>query len=268
MCRENWMPEYIEKLEDENISFFDVVQFIKQHMPRKLYSYRRINDYWRENIFKGCVHLTSASEFNDPFDCFPTIDFIKDTGTISKAYREYSKSTKPEYREAKKEIDKVVRELLGKNQRDTLVSCFTEKKDSILMWSYYTENHKGFCIEYDTAKAEIFHQQVLPVIYDDNRYNAIRLLETKNNNIILNPYVYKAKCWKHEKEWRILSTHCEEIHPNDNVYLKEAITGVYLGAKIDKDIEEEIKNWGKTEKIPIYKMELDNQKYILNSKCL
>ena len=153
----------------------------------------------------------------------------------------------------KKEIDKVVRELLGKNQRDTLVSCFTEKKDSILMWSYYTENHKGFCIEYDTAKAEIFHQQVLPVIYDDNRYNAIRLLETQNNNIILNPYVYKAKCWKHEKEWRILSTHCEEIHPNDNVYLKEAITGVYLGAKIDKDIEEEIKNWEKQKKYPFIK---------------
>lgn len=152
MCRENWMPEYIEKLEDEAISFFDITKYIQQYIPDKLYSYKKANNYWKDAVFKGCVHMSYASDFNDPFDCLPTVDFSKDSGNMAQAYRAFSTSTDPKNKIAKKEIDKIVKELLDGIQKNSLIACFTETYKSMLMWSYYTDNHKGICIEYDTKK--------------------------------------------------------------------------------------------------------------------
>jgi hypothetical protein len=42
-------------------------------------------------------------------------------------------------------------------------------------------------------------------------------------------------------------------------YLKEAISAVYLGAKINPDIEKEIKEWGESKEIPIHKMKLSEK---------
>ena len=264
MDREKWMPEYIEKLEDETISFFDVTKYIQQYMPDKLYSYKKINAYWKDAVFKGCVHMSYASDFNDPFDCLPTIDFSKDSGAIATAYREYSKSMEPRCRKAKKDIDNVVKDSLEKIQKNSLITCFTETYESMLMWSYYTDNHKGICIEYDTKKDDAFKLMTLPVVYKEKRYNAIRELTTQNKNIIMNSHLYKDACWEHEHEWRILCSEDKKEFPGNNIYMKQAISGVYLGARIESDIEEEISNWGKEENIPIYKMYLDDITYKLN----
>lgn len=268
MDREKWMPEYIEKLEDETISFFDVTKYIQQYMPDKLYSYKKINAYWKDAVFKGCVHMSYASDFNDPFDCLPTIDFSKDSGAIATAYREYSKSMEPRCRKAKKDIDNAVKDLLENIQKNALIACFTETYKSMLMWSYYAENHKGICIEYDTKKDDVFKSITLPVIYEEKRYNALRQLATQNRNIIMNSHLYKAACWKHENEWRILCSADNGVYSENNIFMKHAISGVYLGAKINVDIEKEICEWGKKENIPIYKMELDNTTYELKRRKL
>lgn len=263
-----WMPEYIRKLEDENISFEEVVEFVQQYMPKKLYAYRRINEYWRKTVFEGCVHMGYASDFNDPFDCLPTVDFSKDSTDIAKAYREFCKSKNPQYKKAKQEIDSSVNDLIENIQKNALIACFTETYKSMLMWSYYAENHKGICIEYDTKKDDVFKSITLPVIYEEKRYNALRQLATQNRNIIINSHLYKAACWKHENEWRILCSADNGVYPENNIFMKRAISGVYLGAKINADIEKEICEWGKKENIPIYKMELDNTTYELKRRKL
>lgn len=252
-----WMLEYIEKLEDEKIPFLDVAKFVKQYMPSKLYSYRRINDYWRENVFKGCIHLTPASDFNDPFDCLPTFDFEHSDSRIAEAYKAFMHS----FQKEKEEIDDIVHDLSTDNQAQTAVSCFTERFDSMLMWSYYADNHKGVCIEYDTNKYWIFNMCVLPVIYRKERYDATRILETRNVNIVMNPYLYKSDVWDHEEEWRVILP--INKFKNDNLYLKDAISAVYLGARINTDIEKEIREWGTSNGIPIYKMKLSEKTYEL-----
>lgn len=260
MDKKEWIPEYIKKLEDETVSFFDVVKFVQQYMPSKLYSYKKINAHWKENIFEGCVHLTPASDFNDPFDCFPIFDFEHSNSRIAEAYKEFMRN----FQKEKDEIDGVVDELSANNQTQTAVSCFTERFDSMLMWSYYTDNHKGICIEYDTNKNWIFNSCVLPVIYKKERYDATRILETQNVNIVMNPYFYKAEYWKHEEEWRVVLP--TNTFKNNNLYLKEAISAVYLGAKINPDIEKEIKEWGESKEIPIHKMKLSEKNYELIEK--
>lgn len=46
------------------------------------------------------------------------------------------------------------------------VCCFCENLLSVPMWSYYSDYHKGFCIEYAIDE---FKDPVFPVIYTDNK---------------------------------------------------------------------------------------------------
>ena len=90
--------------------------------------------------------------------------------------------------------------------------------DYIPMWAYYTNNYKGFCIEYDVIHKIRIHE----VLYEDKRvavaglifqyYEAIvkAIREKKNNaqaeaiaSIFSQNLFIKAKTWEHEKEFRI-----------------------------------------------------------------
>ncbi|WP_349393654.1 DUF2971 domain-containing protein, partial [Clostridium perfringens] len=71
-----------------------------------------------------------------------------------------------------KYIDKAHNKLIedsSKNLLNSLLICsFSECKDNILMWSHYSNCHKGFCIEYDFSKLIKSRALVLPVIYSKN----------------------------------------------------------------------------------------------------
>jgi hypothetical protein len=41
-------------------------------------------------------------------------------------------------------------------QKATKLCSFSECNDSILMWSHYAKDHKGFCVEYDLTTASIY----------------------------------------------------------------------------------------------------------------
>lgn len=53
------------------------------------------------------------------------------------------------------EIDKGYRVMDGYCHIVSLVSCFNEEYDSIPMWSYYANQHKGVCIEFDLTRLDI-----------------------------------------------------------------------------------------------------------------
>ncbi len=114
------------------------------------------------------------------------------------------------------------------------VACFSEVKDSILMWSYYTNDHKGVCLEYDlnlldNDKEE--NQNILNAIqkvqYSETQYNNTKYFSSPND--INNVFFTKALCWAHEQEWRlVLKDNVERIK-------FPCLTGVYLGANFRQE---------------------------------
>ena len=63
------------------------------------------------------------------------------------------------------------------------VACFSETKESILMWSHYADNHKGFCVEYDFKELGIsnpFARFIFPVIYTDTIFDMKDYLPDSN----------------------------------------------------------------------------------------
>jgi hypothetical protein len=73
------------------------------------------------------------------------------------------------------EIEKIINPFREAFSNGYLVTCFSEEKDNVLMWSHYAENHSGFCIEYNFKSLGPSNPRVRmlhPVIYKENFFDA------------------------------------------------------------------------------------------------
>lgn len=95
------------------------------------------------------------------------------------------------------------------------VTCLSSNSiDYLPMWAYYTNNHKGFCIEYEVIKKDFIHE----VGHEQERIKVASLFieyikaiisgQKKKADfyikIFLQNFFIKAKSWVHEKEYRIV----------------------------------------------------------------
>lgn len=146
---------------------------------------------------------------------------------------------------------------------DCKMSCFSEIYDSMLMWSYYADSHKGLCIEYDLSKLSKSqeNQEIIDsfakVHYSPNRIDCLSGDAEDNAVKILTS---KSDVWSHEQEWRIV---CE----TENEWLPfDCITGIYFGQKFkirSKQFLDIVEAIGNNEGVALYKAKLHNTRYQL-----
>jgi hypothetical protein len=108
-----------------------------------------------------------------------------------------------------------VKELLPGSHKDSLKVCsFSGTVDSIIMWSHYADQHRGFSIEYDLQvlpPENLFVRMLYPVIYSDALFDATRyylaaLRDRPGFNILFPALasLYKSPEWSYEREWRLV----------------------------------------------------------------
>lgn len=100
------------------------------------------------------------------------------------------------------------------------VTCLSGKEiDYLPMWAYYTNNHQGYCVEYDVIKKDCIHK----VLYEPKRIPVASLIveyakaikralamgktsteETRFlGQVFMQILFIKSKHWEHEHEYRI-----------------------------------------------------------------
>lgn len=82
-----WIDEFIKHLSgsvQEDIDFERAFSIKNANLPRFVYKYRRCNDYAFDNLKTDTVWLTSASSYNDPYDCAITLSFRQLNAAIVK----------------------------------------------------------------------------------------------------------------------------------------------------------------------------------------
>lgn len=103
------------------------------------------------------------------------------------------------------------------------VACFTESNNSIPMWAYYANSHKGVCLEYTPAvlKDDDVRKAIQKVTYIKGQFKPLHSIKCADD---LNAMFFnKSISWKHEKEWRlVLMDNVERIS-------FPCLTGIYLG---------------------------------------
>lgn len=145
----------------------------------------------------------------------------------------------------------------------TKACSFSERNDSILMWSHYADNHKGFCVEYDLSAVSSTHQfrsTLYPIIYSHDLYDSTPLIvdwieqarDRWNPFFPLLGFIHKAEDWNYEKEWRLLFV-TPTAEPN-HAWSAPTPSRIFLGACMMDSAVKEITEIVASKPVEIYKM--------------
>ncbi len=142
---------------------------MKEDYPKEIYKFRYFDDkgHTLDMIKKGEIWLSSARNFNDPFDIAITHSFdelyeskgedwvravvkreipcLAPDELETYVFKKLSEiRSEPDY--IKKVIDRIVEIQYNKFG----ICTFSESYSNILLWSHYARNHTGVCIGFDT----------------------------------------------------------------------------------------------------------------------
>lgn len=173
--------EFLEEYRDYREIMFEIIlnSFIAKDTTGNLFKYYSANTQNNpHNRLDGAISFMHPSQFNDPFDC---TCLFANGNTVTNNIR---------------------------------VFCSIPNEKDILMWSYYGENHTGYCFEYSkhdiiTELSKINNGICImgKVEYSDRRPN----YRLKTNNLsytsikkIIDCTFTKYIRWSHENEYRFV----------------------------------------------------------------
>lgn len=147
------------------------------------------------------------------------------------------------------------------------VCSFCESPEQLLMWSHYSDYHKGFCVEYNIARwlpTDIRRRILYPVIYQKELYDFTdhHIQSTTGNFNNLYPLISgstKSTEWEYEKEWRFIFN-IGDSFPVQN-YPMNCQSAVYLGFRMGDQKKEEIKDIAKMNGIKVFQAKPSTSKY-------
>ena len=208
----------------------------------RLYKYYACNKYSRSMLRNRAFWFAKPDALNDPFDCKVPFDHrinIEDLRRFLPRYRRYrgKKQAENDIQNiidangiVKPEFAKIWSNVLKRANEDLSnwgVFCLSECNDSILMWSHYTNNHKGFCIEFARSpQNELGDYDRTRKVKYRFQYPFITPLDPKAYDL---RFYRKAAAWKYEKEWRLLNKPGNIAAP-----LSADISAIIFGLNITK----------------------------------
>lgn len=266
-------PNVISQKVNEIIMSLNPVKSYYKYRP--LYSSGdgnpRVVHPFTESIFtKGEIYYSAPSEFNDPFDCNLQMDL---DGSTDEEWVHYLKNHILSLQEGPhkertrlflqnngwKMIDPTRALALARDEiyKKSSAFCLSQKGNSIPMFSYYADSHRGIAIEFS------FDLQSIPcgvpcdqyffkgspyygkVLIWDVDYPA-ELPDLNYHRLMMDPHYMRKLIfvktieWKHEQECRIFRT---KIPAGTVKYAPHLLTRVVLGCKTGEAEFNLVKGW-------------------------
>ena len=236
--------------------------------PQILYKYRYFdkNKYHLMALEKPQLRFASARDFNDPYDSTLQYNFLDQPPGIQLKWAievtkiEFPQLNKDEIKEkAKSQLDKInndsshlkwfKKHYVDVNYDKFGICCLTPNQKNLLMWAHYSDNHKGFCIGFDTNKILEIQKllvkknellQLLKIPYSDT-IPSINFYESMSSdqwvNDLYKMLYTKSSHWSYEQEYRLSYWN----HPNMSLDISfNVISEVILGCKISKNNKKKI----------------------------
>lgn len=236
--------------------------------PRSLYKY--VTTERIDILQEGLIRFTSPNFFNDPFEFSPIVTLLDDDVFMNDL-------KVPKHLRHDSSVLSVFNNTLYKTLCDTfVVLSLTETFDNLLMWSHYTDSHKGFILEFDTEHDFFDDKKV--VFFDRVDYSSARFNFTLSTDIELKNFLAKGDVWGYEKEWRVVSKkeYAKEIKNKDSsevIYLFDipfsALKSVIFGLNASSTFIDKTKKLileKQLNHISIFKMEMHDTDYALVKK--
>ena len=245
------------------------------------------------------LRITQPGDLNDPFECLPIPpsieEFIEVLNITSKRelvrIEQFPKKERLEIKtkmniKLKQEISKIRNNEPenfrmrfyndGAKKINSLIGIISLSRrwNSTLMWSHYTNSHKGFCVGFNSEdnyfkaynQLSNLERIFLPVVYSDQRVK-IPIVEGED----INPLVMltKSNDWEYEEEERLLVTLSQSEKTIQNkpfdVHLFKVphrlITEIIVGANISPENLKTIKEFCIKNSINLYQSKISEHKF-------
>lgn len=229
------MENYNKLMEEKGYRAAD--EYKNSLLPKKLYKYfsltedGELNKKKIETLEKNEIWCAHCNQYNDPFE-FEAL-YLDKLQMQSEGYK-------------KEQIEMV--EKFYNVQKDLLKICsFSSSSNSMPMWAHYSNNHKGYCIEYEIIEEDsrILGDKIFPVLYTPDRieghiflndllncfYRAAKFdLPATEESLKYTSYMYivctaKHISWSYENEYRILFAE-EEANNKAGKNVKCSVCGI------------------------------------------
>ncbi len=254
-----------------------------------IYKYRNWDDPNQKDVLlNNELFFASPGEINDPFDFQATpdlrlldsndkriqfinkmlddyIDMYKILGkNVEDIKRNLSREMSNSIEKIQDEYDAVNRNWT--NNRFGIIS-FSYRWDSILMWSHYSNNHKGFCVGFNKEKILNCGQigSAGLVNYLDEFPSIDPIGSDQIKEITLKTHT-KARDWKYEEEYRVtnLWDTTPSIDDRKLRFSEDFIEEIFLGFSIDDASKSEISKIAVKKNIPLYQIIKKKRTYLLD----
>ena len=185
-----------------------------------------------------------------------------------------------------KKFENITSKSIEDTRKDTLVTCFSKRCDSILMWSHYSKSHTGVCIEYDRPNNndfwDIIYSRKRPKIKLEELISfmcALSIIGEQFNHLLdtelmfktTSPYLTKSIDWKYEQEVRCLAMRSMQsenhIIENDKHYYRmPKPTKIYIGCKAKGKEMNDLISFAKKNGIKCVFLKCDDETFSLKEK--
>jgi hypothetical protein len=251
----------------ETISMYEIKtqQLTPDDLPQFLYKYRNWSDKCHKRLITHQeIYLAQPSSFNAPFDgnipirwdlltyddCLQkNLEFVKimqrdDPLHLQKLCAKRITDSKELWHPEK--VKKESQADIEKWDKIIGLLCLAEKKDDILMWSHYSNFHRGFVVGFhtDSLMDNYDFDSIGKVNYQED-YPLVSGNEDPDERF-KKKFFTKSNAWSYENEWRLSKNHIKNrIVKLRKESFAEIIIGCQMGQNEKKKIMKEIRwNFG------------------------
>jgi hypothetical protein len=200
--------------------------------------------------------MASPSELNDPFECRPWFTYHGNQEEIFRICVTVHRKKNPHatQREVIDEAARIVAEgryrvpgfweaLSVDVHRDLASSiglyCLSADPTNILMWSHYTSDHKGYCLEFEATDQTVVFGEAQRVQYSED-YPKVDFFKTPNAAQVDLIFLTKYLGWSYEQEWRIVDY---KNGPGLRTYPPNLLKKAIFGMRMPDANRDQIRNW-------------------------
>ncbi len=253
---------------DEKTTIIDLYNMTRKFIPQKLYQYNsftndiKTNESKLEVLGNSKIYMSDFKMMNDPFDTkgyFYNDEILKD----------YKFLNDPE------------KTLFKEMAREHYLTCFTDTGiNNMPMWAHYSNNHNGYCSEYDLSDVcnKTLKSLVMPVEYIKKRVDVTNIFRTflcyferqyfdakKRDQKEFDVHIKKFEelalvfsfysnlkhiSWKYENEFRCM---IGKKSSEDNL-LSAKPSAIYIGINCSEDNKKELIRISKKNNFEIHQM--------------
>lgn len=220
--------------------------------PSILYKYRSLEkiegDRVRDTFAKSTLYFPSPAQFNDPFDCKIELNLDGSNGEWKNFIGKKLKLFRPNLSPAKRliETNRIIQSGSYK-KLDSAIStraamkvglyCLSAVNNDILMWSHYSNAHRGICIGFRAGPDDLFFRRSQKVHYSPI-YPLTRIFDS-NEQRFTTAMLTKSEHWSYENEYRVIETQ----GPGTYTFPEELLVEVILGCEISDNDRQSVTVW-------------------------